>query len=366
MLVNVNPRLLVWAREERYGVMPLNVVAGKINIKLSDLTSWETNGTSVPFEALELIAKNYKRQTAVFFLPSVPPKTKKIKDFRNITENEELSPDTLLAIRRTERYLDFARELESSTNWDKQYHWLKDFTGKAENIDTETKNLRTLLETPQSGLIKKYGADNAFRYWRSNIEDKLGLFVFQFSMPETELDGFSCILNNFPYAIVVNNKKPYVRRIFTLFHEIAHILKRQSGVCKHDFGSTKEKFDIEMECNNFSGEFLIPKDSLAVVESADEIYENAKMFNVSSEVYLRRLFEKGKLNRDVFFEWLNEIRERTEPRKAIKGHPNMIINSKSSRGNKFFNIITNAAVSNKISFSLASDLLGLKVGSINI
>jgi len=51
-------------------------------------------------------------------------------------------------------------------------------------------------------------------------------------------------------------------------------------------------------------------------------------------------------------------------RKKTKGAPSMRIQSKSTRGNKFFNIVTDAATNNKMSYSTASDLLGLKVGNI--
>ena len=44
----------------------------------------------------------------------------------------------------------------------------------------------------------------------------------------------------------------------------------------------------------------------------------------------------------------------------------MIIQSKSTRGNKFFGTVTSAATNGKMSYSAASDLLGLKVGNIRI
>ena len=369
MLVNVNPKILVWAREESFGKMPTSDVANKLRIRVSDLTKWESDGTGIPFEILELIAKNYKRQAVTFFLPSIPPKTKKIKDYRNIAVSDgKFSPDSLLAIRRTERYLEVARELQGSGYWERQYQWTKSLTGKKENIKEEVAYLREILGSPLDGQISQPRSDAALRYWRSKIEEKLGVFTFQFSMPENELDGFSYAFDSFPYAIVVNNQKPYVRRIFTLFHELSHILKHKSGVCKPNYGPIADRTDIELECNSFAGEFLVPSRSVQGTDSVDEIFELARYFNISGEVYLRRLLEEKKISRDTFFNWLDEVRERSNqfPRKEKKGGPSMLIQSKSTRGNKFFSLITNAAATNQISYSMASDLLGLKAGNIGV
>ena len=72
------------------------------------------------------------------------------------------------------------------------------------------------------------------------------------------------------------------------------------------------------------------------------------------------------IGKDQFFDLLNRTRERSNqfPRKKQKGAPSMVIQSKSTRGNKFFSLVTNAAATNRISYSSASDLLGLKAGSI--
>lgn len=369
--VDVNPRVLTWAREERFGKAPLSDIAQKVDVATADLTRWEEDGKCIPFGALEALARIYKRQTAVFFLPDTPQKTKKIKDCRNLANGaQDFSPDTLLAIRRTERYLEVARELRGLAYWEQQYEWIGAFTGKKEQVSREASDLRNLLGSPSDGKINKKKSDEAFRYWRKKVEEKLGIFVFQFSMPEEELDGFSYAFDQFPYAIVINNKKASVRKIFTLFHELSHILKHTPGVCKTDPLSSQERFDIELECNSFAGEFLIPRTSIAAASTVDQIYTAAKAFSVSGEVYLRRLFDDNKITRDTFFELLDGVRARSNALKKEKpddnGPRSRTILSKSARGSKFFELVVNAAVTNRISYSAASDLLELKVGNIRI
>jgi len=365
MNVDINPKILIWAREERG--MSIKNVADKLKLKISYLNQLELEGKGILFSSLESIAKLYKRQTAVFFLSDVPAKVRKLKDCRNLAVGGgDFSPKTMLAIRRTERYLQTARELSGIPFLDKQYEWLKNFTGKNENIKKEVALLRELLEVDINGKsIQK--SDVAFRNWRTKIEEKLGIFVFQFPTSENELDGFSYAFDEFPYAIVVNNKNTPVRKIFTLFHELYHILKHNSCACKPNFITTNQ-LNIELECNNFSGKFLVPEEYLKVTDSVDEIFRLAGLLNVSGEVYLRRLSDENKISKNKFFELLDPVREQSNrfPRKKINGAPSMIIQSKSTRGNKFFNIVTGAAINSKMSYSVASDLLGLKVGNIRL
>lgn len=367
--VDINPKLLIWAREERFGKASLFDIAKEIKIAQEDLVKWEQDGENVPFDTLETLAKAYKRQTAIFFLPDVPQKTKKIKDFRNLANDADgFSPDTLLAVRRTERYLNIARELQNESYWKQQYDWMDSFTGKKSEIEDEANRMRELLGSPADGKLSKRKSEDAFRYWRKKIEDRLGVFVFQFSMLEDELDGFSYAFDHAPYAIVINNKKPAVRKTFTLFHELSHLLKHDPGACKTDPLSSQEKFNIELDCNAFAGEFLVPGPTVQRVDSVDQIFEFAKEYNVSGETYLRRLFEKNKISRQIFFQWLEEVRERSNsfPRTKREGEggPSMLIQSKSTRGAKFFDLVSNAAVANQLSYSTAADLLGLKASSI--
>lgn len=361
MNIDINPKILIWAREER-GMLTKDV-AEKLKIQVSDLANWENNGKAIPFTMLELISKLYKRQTAVFFLSSVPEKIKKPKDCRNLAGRiGKFSVETMLAMRRTERYLEVARELLDPLYWTKQYEWTKIFTSKQDDNKKDISNLREMLDLQNYGGLKYQKSDEAFRNWRLKIEEKLGIFVFQFSMPEDEIDGFSYAFDKFPYAIVVNNHNSPVRKIFTIFHELFHILKHNPCACNTDFSDNKRQLNIELECNKFAGSFLVPRENLKKAVSIEEIFSLAKLSNVSGETYLRRMHDEQLISPSKFFELLDLVKTRSSNfiRHKSKGAPSMFIQSKSTRGNKFFGIVTSAAATNQISYSSASDLLGLK------
>ncbi len=80
--VNINPKVLKWAREE--AGYDLSEIAEKNDISIDEYKIWEVEGENIPFSKLKTVAEQYKRQLAVFFLPEVPEKISKPIDFRNL------------------------------------------------------------------------------------------------------------------------------------------------------------------------------------------------------------------------------------------------------------------------------------------
>lgn len=369
--IQVNPQVLLWARKEA-GYKEQDI-ADKLHIAPDRYIRWESTGREIPLGILKTIANYYKRQIAVFLLPSPPPELKKPKDFRNLAISKgELSPDTLLAIRRAHKYLELAGEILGTQHLASKYNdWQKEieiFTKQEKKIHANaiTEWLRGKLKITIGEQQAFRGYDDAFRKWRNSIERELGIYVFQFSLPEKELDGFCYALKNPPYAIVINSNTARPRKIFTLFHELAHIFKHQSGICLPDIAS--EKQDIEYECNEFAGKFLIPDTSVFPIDNLKDLSEVARRFKVSREVYLRRNLERKFIKERDFFGFLKNLKEQPpapmkKEKKEIKIARTVL--SKSTRGEKFYNLVLEAVYTNKIDYTTASDVLGLNFNHIS-
>ena len=170
--------------------------------------------------------------------------------------------------------------------------------------------------------------------------------------------------DNPPYAIVINSNTAKPRKIFTLFHELAHIFKHQSGICLPDIASDKQ--DAEFECNDFAGKFLIPDSFVFPIDNLKDLAEVAKRFKVSREVYLRRNFERKFIKEREFFGFLKKLKEQPPVLKKQKEEIKIArtILSKSTRGEKFYSLILEAVYNNKIDFTTASDVLGLNFNHI--
>ena len=121
--LKINPKLLKWARED-CEFSPAEI-AGRIRVDLEEYLAWENTGTGLSLDDLVALSKVCKRQIAFFSLPSVPPKTRKPTDFRNLEPAlAKLSEKTLLAIRRTVRFRDFLLQLHGAEYYQDKYSWI--------------------------------------------------------------------------------------------------------------------------------------------------------------------------------------------------------------------------------------------------
>ena len=135
----------------------------------------------------------------------------------------------------------------------------------------------------------------ALEIWRDRVEDK-GVFVFKDAFQDKFVDGFSLVHDQFP-VIYLNNSRPHVRQIFSLFHELAHVLLRRNGVTR---GVKIGGAEIERFCNRFAAEFLVPSSDLEARLNFPD-YEDAAIerlashYKVSRPVILLKLIDRRLL-----------------------------------------------------------------------
>ncbi len=167
--------------------------------------------------------------------------------------------------------------------------------------------------------------DEVFEYLRSEIESS-GIAVMRLPLDTKYLRGLA-IHGRVP-VIVVSSKDSPTAVLFTLIHELCHILRRKldSGVeiCR-DFTVEQEKAN-ETFCNRVAGRFLLPLDVARREyekhrgESIEEIVKSiAKDYKVSRDVVFLRLIELGISNReeyDRYVESFGEIEYRTGIRRS--------------------------------------------------
>ncbi len=364
-LIDVNPQILKWAREE--AGYDINEITTSLGVDHASYKEWENNGTKVPFSLLKEMSKKFKRQVAVFFLRAVPKKVKKPKDFRNLAlETGADSKEIALAIRRANWYTNLLQEINGIGYYQKKYSWLNEYDDKLDGKDSIDNDkiamwIRNRIGTSLELQMKSPTQNQIYKIWRKSIEGNLGISVFQFKMPSDEIQGFS-LTDEYPFCITINNNNAMTARIFTVFHELGHILKHQSGMCYPE--KLEENQQFEFECNSFAGKLLIPAESVVQTDSAEEIFEYAKQLKVSSETYLRRLYGMGYLPDKQFYILLAEIRSKIvkTDRPFVRLTP--LQKSLNSRGNHLFDSVVDAARNNKISFSLASDVLGIRLNHL--
>ena len=333
-LTGINPDVLRWARE-RSGLSVADV-ARKFSKSPAAISGWEAGETSPTYVQLEKLAYQvYKRPVAIFFFPKPPEEPDKISEFRTLpsSERDSLSSDTRYAVRLAESMQIALRELNEGVNPSPRRIFDEVLTFLNEPPDRLAERTRSYVGITVEGQREWSSTADALENWRTTIEDS-GIYVFKRSFKQKEISGFSLMDEEFP-VIFLNNSTPPTRQVFTLWHEVAHILLNTSGVTKEDdsfiellVGDSKV---IEVQANAFAGEFLVPSEHLnSLVDSSpysDEYFSSlADRYHVSREVVLRKHSDRGLVTQQ-FYE--DKVREWSEQ---------YVASASSSTGGNYYNI----------------------------
>jgi Zn-dependent peptidase ImmA (M78 family) len=149
----------------------------------------------------------------------------------------------------------------------------------------------------------------ALKRWRQALLDA-GIYVFKDAFRVEEFSGF-CLYDEIFPIIFVNNSATKTRQMFTLFHELAHLLFHTSGIDTiHDEYITAladEQKRIEILCNRFAAEFLLPERAFIAAVRGQPPTEAtaeavARSFHVSREVVFRRFLDRGLIDQSAYTE----------------------------------------------------------------
>ena len=143
--------------------------------------------------------------------------------------------------------------------------------------------------------------------------------MFKDAFGADEFCGFSLYDAEFP-VIYVNNTNAKARQVFTLFHELAHLLYRTSGVDRQ--GDFENKFlseheRTEQQCNALANAILVPEEEFNLARAPGrfdrtEAISLAKRFSVSREVIYRKFRDRKWIAQGEYeaavAEWAEQFR----------------------------------------------------------
>jgi Zn-dependent peptidase ImmA (M78 family) len=307
LITAINPKVLTWARE-RCG-LSVEDLARDLRKDSDIVKQWESGEAFPSYTTLEKLAYgHFKVPLAVFFFPEPPDVEDPVAKFRRLPEYElgRLSFDTRQKIMLAQAYQESLMELlqepiASTLIWKE----LKTTTSCLPEIAPDVRNYLHISQEQQF----HFGKENiAFKTWRDAIE-KCGIFTFKASFKDRFVSGFCLIHDQFP-IIMVNNSNSFSRQVFTLFHELGHILLGVNGITDVDdnYIDLMNKSDrlLEIACNKFAAEVLVPSSSLLKelpafkAEGLKIVPELAKKYSVSREVILRRLLDYGAVDQACY------------------------------------------------------------------
>ena len=365
----VNTDILIWARERSgYSV---NAIADKLKKDKSIILEWESGERALTYVQLETLAGYYKRPVAIFFFPEIPQEanvTEKLSLRK--TDIESLNPRVHILFRQAYLRQLSLMELNLGVNSSEKIIFREinaQLDGSPIDLAKETRNYLNVTIDQQ---IEWKDPIEALKSWRECLEDN-GLYIFKESFKDESVDGFCLLHDEFPVIFLNNNRHP-VRQIFSLFHELAHILLGQDGVT---FGTKVPKGKVERYCNQFAAEFLLPsnhiKSDLDINTFNDDIIHSlSDRYKVSRPVILIKLSDLKILNskdyRQLYTQWIIEqkkyIKNKTESSTSAGG--NYYYTQAEYLGTKYMSLAFSHYYQGHSSIEQLSEYLDVKVKQI--
>ncbi len=364
--------MLVWARH-RSGQSIVDV-AKALGKEPSVVEAWEAGASSPTYPQLEALAyKVYKRPVALFFFPEPPDEPDPEHSFRTLPDFEirELGPDTRFHVRDARALQLSLYELNQGKNPTHQKIFRDLRLGHALSAPDVADRVRAYLGIDLETQKEWRRPDDALKAWRSAVEER-GVFVFKESLRQREVSGFCLYDEEFP-IIYLNNSTAVPRQIFTLFHELAHILVQTSGVTKLDdryIGSLAgDAKRIEVFCNRFAAEFLVPRADfrrrIRGIRTDDEtIAELAGDYKVSREVILRRLLDLNLVSQADYEMRSARWRREYGDRPRGEGGGNYYATKASYLGETYLRLAFSRYFQGGISIQQLADFLNVRVSSV--
>lgn len=312
----ITPEVLVWARNlDKYSVPE---VAARLHVKQEKITEWE-NGQSYPtLLQAKGLARIYHVPFVYFYLPDTPQKVKRIKQtdyrtFGNIGDHLFISHELSWLLRDVEERRDSMLSLYE-TEQRKPVFFPTRVSTDASDSDI-AKSIRNLLSLDYEKQYSFRKADMALNYCIRTLE-KTDVLVFQAAgIQPKEMRGFSMAYEQMP-IIVINRKDEPAARLFTLFHELSHIVTRTSGICNDISEEMPGINKWEIRCNKIAGLALVPTEHFEqhniVLEikysgfDDEKISAIARDYAVSRAVILHRLWDCNIISKELYFQTLKK------------------------------------------------------------
>lgn len=371
-LTGINPAVLKWAREA--AGFSRSDIATAFKKEEDAVKRWETGELALTYNQLEKLAyQYYKRPLAIFFMPAHPEEEDIKGAFRSLPDQEKntLSSDTLYAIRLGLTMQMSLRDISNGANLSPKKIFKDINIDRNKSARYWANIVREYLGITINDQIDFKNASEALSVWRDVVEQS-GLFIFKRSLKQRDISGFSLIDEVFP-IIMLNNSTSKNRQIFSIFHELAHILMSDSGITKDDYINKSYLFGelgkIETFCNRFSNEFLFPAEEfykwLNIKIDDESIAQLADTYSVSREMVLRKYLDKKIITSEFYLENVERWNKEYYKKDKKKSGGNYYRTQAHYLGRNYLELAFNGYYQGRYTVEQLADYLNVKVSSVS-
>ncbi|WP_373494105.1 helix-turn-helix domain-containing protein [Aquiflexum sp.] len=367
--ISVNHEVLVWARES----LALNRAQTSESTGISPrrLVQLESGEKQPTLEELKVFSKTYKRTIATLLLNN-PPKEKPLPQDRRTIDSKELGhfhEKTIMSVRKARALAQSFVELREEMGIPfPKFNLSASIQDNPQEIAEKIRQLLDLNEIREIDNIRI-----ALDAYIERIES-LGVAVFQLSLTQDNVRGFAIVDDIIPIIGIKRGGEPPHSKIFTLFHELGHILLNEGAISDL---SLNPIWELEKWCNSFAAEVLIPTSELLQMQilndyqkqgqkiwAKKDLVDLANHFHVGPLAILRSLLEKG-LTTKVFYKEKHE--EWNKPQFGRAKNPegrNLAKETVQEKGRTYIGLAFKAYDQNRINLKDLSDFLGVRLSYI--
>lgn len=363
----INRKMLMWARENSIFESAFDVASNLGDISAEDILKWENEEDYPSITQVKKLAVIYDVPFASFYLSDEPKSSMPQYVDKRTINNGEINRMSLQLWKEIRRMI-ARREnmLECNEDFLNNFDALSDVFAVDDNIDIIAQKIRDYFGISSPYRYKSEYDNNAFAFFREKIEEK-GVIVMQLTgISLDEIRGLSLYFEKYP-IIAINNKDTPNAKVFSLFHELAHIVRRTSALCTIDIKNQSD--NEESICDNIAANVLVPiesfKDIIGCVEvwNTQKLYQIACKYGVSNLVVLKRLYDLSKITSTEYSELYHQCMEEFQIYQNRKNTPKIQYHIRyvSESGKLFPNVIIDAQASGKITVGEACIMLGVNV-----
>jgi Zn-dependent peptidase ImmA (M78 family) len=256
---------------------------------------------------LRSVARELVLPPFAFYMQRLPALEEAIPDFRSpVPEPGAKSRETVEAVRLAEGIQNSLIQLEAPV-----VAALPKFTATTEeDIDRFALKARAYFSITLEDQQEAKDARTFYVLVRRKIEEK-GILVLQDSFPREDGSGFCLAHDKRPLILINTKQQTRARRLFTLAHELAHVLMGQTGISD----PFVRRNAVERRCNRFAGSFLVPESYVSNLLGApvtrdpdlEDVRWAARKLKVSQEATALRLEQLKIYKSGSHSKWLSLV-----------------------------------------------------------
>ncbi len=362
---NINKDILEQCREQ------LGLGLFEVKKRIKKIAEIEEGEHKPTFKELDTLSELYKVPRWVLVSKKLPDKyqfDKVVPSFRQLANsNEEVFGDSKVRnlIAQVERFRKLILELLADMD-----ETIANFNPPKLNDDSKPEDVAILLRK-WLGLSEEM---IDFKTWKKLLEKK-GIFIFMtskykdWSHIEKELLRGLAIYHPTLPIIIINDSDAKKAQSFTLFHELGHLLRKESAI------DNWEGYDrnIERWCDNLASNVLMPiklfQAAVSSIDKLDTVKTIAKNFKVSPYACLVRLRQLKIISQDIYEDYEAQLQKEYEDLQKIlkakkrgpaRDRPQEILNQ---YGHIYTNTLFQAYHNKEIGLHKLTKLFNLKMPS---